>query len=64
VTPLFIVIKTNGEIWNASDVASAKAIGGTVYKINPLAKSQKIATVSGGVITSFHGNGVYTDLAL
>lgn len=62
--PIFVVVKTNGEIWIANDAPTANAIGGVVHKVSPEIRSQKIATANGATsVTSASKSGAQTDIS-
>jgi hypothetical protein len=46
MSPIFIVVKTNGEVWVTSDLPAAQSIGGVIHKVSPLVAKQKICTAT------------------
>lgn len=60
--PIFIVVKSNGDIWVASNEKDAVAVGGTIHKVNGLPATQKIFTATGCTSVTSTKNGLHTDI--
>lgn len=62
-TPLFIVVKTNGQIWATCVPEEAGSIGGTIFKVNSLARKTLIATATGTSAVSVNTkSGKHTEI--